>query len=117
MITCLNCGNIYVKCETEAKGINVHTKIEDKDTIILTPEFYQITDTGKKSKLSCQCGELDIGLSCDYCGVIIKSSTVNIVEEKHKKKLVSCNRCAGDRPASSNITKVKIDSLKFTVTN
>jgi len=113
MITCLDCGSVFVECETRARGINLHTKIEDKGIVTITPEFYQITDEGKEPSLACNCGKLNIGFGCDYCGNILKGSVIRIVEDRHGKKLVSCKICATDRPPSSKVTEVKTDSLKF----
>jgi len=113
MITCSECGNLFVECETKAKGLNLHTKIEDKGIVIVTPEFYQIADEGKDPSLACVCGKLQISLACDYCGIVIKGSTVSIVKDRHGKKLVGCKICATDRPPSSKITKIETESLKF----
>ena len=113
MITCSACGSIYVECTTKAKGINVHTKIEEKGIVIVTPEYYQIRDNGKKPILACNCGKLDIVFACDFCGKIIRDNTANIVEDRHGKKLIGCKMCSGERPASSKVIKIKTEDFKF----
>jgi len=114
MITCRNCGHIYVECKTKARGVNLHTKIGSKNDVVVTPEFYKITDDEETPSISCDCKKLDIIFTCDFCGRPVEEKEFSLVEDRHGKRLVSCSRCAQDRPASSNITEVNIEDFKFT---
>ena len=117
MITCRVCGHIHVECETKAKGVNLHTKIGSKNEVIVTPEFYRITDGGKPPKIACECKKLDLMFTCDYCGRPIEEEVFSLVEDRHGKRMVSCDRCVEDRPASSKIEEVEIGDFKFKAKN
>ena len=115
MITCSSCGQLFITCETQSMGMNLHTKIEGKNKITVIPEYYQISDSGSQPKLACLCKKLDIAFHCDYCGRPVTSKTIKVIEDKHGKKLFSCLRCIEDKPASTKITDEEIDNFKFDI--
>ena len=113
MITCSHCGNLYVECETQTIGKNLHTKIEDNNTVIITPEFYKIIDTGKDPQIKCSCKKLNIVFQCDFCGKVLEKEEAKLVENANGEKLVSCNNCVKGMSQSSKITDFEIDKLTF----
>lgn len=117
MITCKDCGHVFIKCNTQSMGMNLHTKLGEKNKITVTPEYYQIEDAGDNPELSCLCKKMNLIFVCDYCNNVIEEKEGNIVTNRDGKKLVACNRCTKDRPKSSTIEKADIANFKFEITN
>lgn len=108
MITCKQCGTVFTECSTRAVGRNLHTKVNDKDEVILSPEYYEIGDMGENHTLNCACGKKDFLLICDFCGRVKEEERLSIVTNKYGKRMVTCDSCIDN---SSN--KVKLDMSKI----
>ena len=115
MVTCKKCGNLTVNCETHAVGQNLHTKLEDKGLVTISPEYYQISDSGNKPVLSCICGKMDIVFTCDYCGKAVDEEPAKLIEDSNGRKLVSCEYCAEGRPKNNTITDLDVDKITLKV--
>lgn len=115
MITCDNCGNLFIQCDTIAKGMSLHTKIVKDKEVIVTPEYYRIEDNGGESIISCICGKTKIVFICDYCGDTIHDDVVNIVTEPSKRKMVACKRHVKGLPDDYTSKEIKISDVNFTI--
>ena len=113
MISCRNCGNMRITYNTKAYGLNLHTKLEKNNELIVAPEYYSISDTVSSPKLTCACGELEVLLHCDYCGNHINSKEVDIVTEKSGGMLIACPTHAKSAAKSSKVERVKVSSIKI----
>jgi len=115
MITCNNCGNLFIQCDTRARGVSLHTKIVKNTEVLVTPEYYRIEDTGEESVLDCSCGKTDICFICDYCGETIHNNTVFIVTEPSKRQMVACTRHVAGLPEGYTSQEVEISKMNFII--
>ena len=113
MITCSNCGALHIECDAKAYGVQLHTKIEKDNTVLIVPEYFRVEDSGNKPKISCQCKDTSLQFYCDYCNTKIRAKTIHIVTESNKKKMIACGGHARDLEERYEIEKVKISSLKI----
>jgi len=113
MVTCKNCGNMFVKCDAEALGMNLHTKIQTDNEILVTPEYYRIRDEGKNPKVGCECGHTELRFYCDYCGEAINAKTVYLVTEPNGNRLMSCARHAESVPEDFEVVRVKNSAINL----
>lgn len=113
MVTCSICGNLHVKCDTSAWGMNLHTKVQEGNRVLVSPEFFVVKDDGKNPVIDCECGKMDLRFFCDYCGNAIRGKTVYMVKQKNGKVLMADREHSENLPEGWEATPVKISDIEL----